>query len=63
MDWLIETAKQVPALAVLTILVYWFLRHLERQRETSDRTNETLIAASEVIGRALQVIETIEKQK
>ena len=66
-SWLIETAKQVPALAVLTSMVVYFIKHLgilaeefEKRMaavtcETEDRLERVLTQQNETI-KALTVV-------
>jgi len=74
---LLEAAKQVPSLIVLAVLVYWFLKYLKEDREfirtltEKYEANERQISAdykelsqsvSHLLGRALAIIEYLEKK-
>ena len=72
-----ETIKQVPSLGVLCMLVLWFLKHLKEERDTVrelkrqlterddrliDDMTHTTGKVSEALGRALTVIERMERR-
>lgn len=47
MDWLVEAAKQVPALAVLTGLVVYFLRNKSEDSQKSEERIKALVEATD----------------
>ncbi len=59
MDLAVEVAKQVPALAIVVLLVTWFFKHLKEVRDDSEaRLVEQSIRFQEKIR---EVVETYEK--
>lgn len=76
MDWLVEAAKQVPALAVLVGLVVYFLKHIATESQKSEERlklvndekdatikslQETLTSNNTVLGSIAVLFTLVEK--